>query len=180
MSKKILCFGASTSSVSINQQLAEFVGNQVGNGKCSILSLRDYPLPLYSSDEEKAGGIPENVHKLKAIFDAADGYVIAFAEHNGSFTAAYKNAYDWVSRLDSKVFADKPLLLMATSPGGRGGASVLAHASGLYSRGKEDKVLQFSLPSFSANFDAEQGGVIDSKLQDELNQVILKFKKILE
>ncbi|MFT6719214.1 MAG: chromate reductase [Sphingobacteriales bacterium] len=179
MNKKIVSFGASISSKSINQQFAEFVGRKLGMATCSNISLRDFPLPLYSSDEEKSGGIPPNVKNLKAVLDEADAYVISFAEHNGSFTAAYKNAYDWVSRLDAKVFADKPLLLLATSPGGRGGASVLAHALSLYSRGKEDKVVQFSLPGFSANFDAEKDVITDASLQEKLNQTIEKFKLIL-
>ena len=82
-------------------------------------------MPIYSPDRQKADG----VHPLaQALFDeigASDAVIVSFAEYNGFVTAAWKNIYDWMSRIDQKVWQDKPLVLLAASPGGRAGANVL-------------------------------------------------------
>jgi NAD(P)H-dependent FMN reductase len=39
--------------------------------------------------------------------------------------AVLKNTHDWLSRMGRKVYNDKPVVFLSTSPGGRGGASAL-------------------------------------------------------
>ena len=51
--------------------------------------------------------------------------LVSFAEHNGFVTAAWKNIYDWMSRIDAKVWQDKPIVLLAATPGPRAGGNVL-------------------------------------------------------
>ena len=53
---KVLAFGASTSSQSINRQLANFAAKQVPGAEVTELDLRTLHLPIYSSDEEEANG----------------------------------------------------------------------------------------------------------------------------
>ncbi len=168
---KILAFGGSTSSTSINRQLANYAAGKVPRAEVTDLDLRQFDLPIYSSDEEEANGIPEGAVEFKALIQSHDAIVLSLAEHNGSYSAAFKNLYDWTSRIDTSVWADKPMLLMATSPGGRGGATVLEAGKATFPRMGADLRATFSLPSFYDNFSAEEG-VGDAALGEELETAI--------
>ena len=63
-----------------------------------------------------------------------------------------KNLFDWMSRIDGKLWSNKPMLLMATSPGARGGATGLEIAQGRFGYMGGNIVGSFSLPSFGDNF----------------------------
>ena len=66
---------------------------------------------------------------------------------------------------------------MATSPGGRGGASVLEIAKGRFPYMGGNIIADFSLPSFGQNFSEE--GIADSELAQQLNDAVVKFEKEL-
>ena len=73
--------------------------------------------------------------------------------------------YDWLSRIEGrKPLGDKPLFLMAASPGERGGQSVLAAATSRFPRDGSNILATFSLPSFNSNFD---NGVITNEAIDD-------------
>ena len=110
--KKILAFGASTSSNSINRQLAWHAAGLAPDAEVTRLDLRDLEIPLYSTDAEASAGVPKDALKFLELVRAHDAVVVSLAEHNGSYTAAFKNLYDWASRADQKVWADKPMLLL--------------------------------------------------------------------
>lgn len=167
---KLLAFGASTSSTSINRQLANFAANQVADAEVTDLDLSQFSLPIYSSDEEEANGIPADARAFKDLITSHDGIVVSLAEHNGSYAAAFKNLYDWVSRIDQSVWADKPMLLLSTSPGGRGGMTVMEAAKATFPRMGADLKASFSLPSFYDNFSPE--GIADAGLADQLTEAI--------
>ncbi|MBA6389869.1 NAD(P)H-dependent oxidoreductase [Colwellia sp. BRX10-3] len=176
---KIVTFGASTSSKSINKQLAKYAGYLAtevqANIKVEVLDLNDFELPLFSQDKEAELGQPE---AAKAFFDKlgeSDAIIISFAEHNGSYSAAYKNLFDWTSRINQKLFQSKPMLLLATSPGPGGAASVLAAALGSAPYFAGDVKASLSVPSFFDNFDME-----NTKLtNDELHQKLTAAVKLL-
>ena len=170
---KRLVFGASTSSTSINRQLANHAARQVPRAEITDLDLKQYSLPIYSSDEEEAHGIPSDAKAFKAEIESHDGIVLSLAEHNGSYSTAFKNLYDWTSRIDSAVWSNKPILLLATSPGGRGGASVLAAAQATFPHMGADLKATFSLPSFYDNFSAD--GITDPALAQELKDAVATF-----
>ena len=96
------------------------------------------------------------------------------AEHNGSYTVAFKNIFDWSSRLESTVFRDKPLLLMATSPGARGGQSVLKAGSERFSLMGAKELISFSFPSFYDNF--KEGKIIHKELFRSFKEEVNKFE----
>jgi len=164
---KILAFGATTSSTSINRQLANHAAGLVPGAAVTELDLRDYALPIYSADEENANGIPADAQTFLDAIRAHDAIVVSLAEHNGSYTAAFKNLYDWVSRIEQKLWSDKAMLLMATSPGARGGATVLEAAKATFPRMGADLRATFSLPSFHDNFSVGDG-ITDPALAAEL------------
>lgn len=95
--------------------------------------------------------------------------VISFAEYNGSYTSAYKNVFDWVSRIDMQVFQNKPVLMLATSPGPSGAQSVLAAAQQSAPYFAANVISAISLPSFYDHFDLESNLITD----DVFNQLLL-------
>ncbi len=50
---KIIAFGASTSSTSINKALATFTANLVDGAQVQVLNINDYSVPIFSEDLEK-------------------------------------------------------------------------------------------------------------------------------
>ena len=82
-----------------------------------------------------------------------------------------------MSRIDGKLWSEKPMLLMATSPGARGGASVLEIAKGRFPLMGGNIVESFSLPSFGDNF--QEGKIIDADLNTQLVEKVIKFKNSL-
>jgi len=133
-SPKILAFGGSLRAASFNQKAVALAaeGARAAGGDVTLISLRDYPLPLFDEDLEAAEGMPENAVKLKELFLSHDGLLIASPEYNSGITAALKNAIDWVSRATSKdeaflsAFVGKKAAILGASPGGYGGARGLA------------------------------------------------------
>ena len=125
---KILAFAASSSSTSINNKLVTYAASLLHNDEVEILDINDYEMPLFSEDKEKELGQPDAAKRFFNKIGAADALLISFAEHNGSYTAAYKNLYDWTSRIEPKVYRGKPMVLLATSAGPGGASNVLATA----------------------------------------------------
>lgn len=171
--KKILAFAGSTSSTSINKQLARFAAENLENTSFDVVDLRDYKLPIYSTDEEK-NGFPEDATKFSNLLDNYDGFILSLAEHNGSYAVAFKNIFDWSSRIEKNVFRDKPLLLMATSPGARGGATVLNAAATSFPHMGAKSVTTYSLPSFYENF--KEGKIVNETLLLALKSKVIAFE----
>jgi len=103
--------------------------------------------------------------------------VIGFAEHNGSYTAAYKNLFDWSSRTLQKVYQNKPLVLLATSPGPGGAATVLAAAVNSAPYFDGDVKAHLSVPSFYDNFDMEAGQLKNAEYADKLSSAMAMLSK---
>lgn len=170
---KVLAFGASNSRTSINQQLAAYALSLLeGNVDSDVIDLNDYEMPLYSVDTEQASGIPEQARTLFNKIGESDAVIISFAEHNGTYTAAYKNIFDWCSRIDQKVFQNKPMVLLSTSPGPGGASSVLSSANGSAPFFAADVKGSLSVPSFFDNFDVETGSFKNDELQGQLRDVV--------
>ncbi|GAA4953284.1 NAD(P)H-dependent oxidoreductase [Algibacter agarivorans] len=175
--KSIIAFAGSNSKTSINKQLATYASSLVDNVQVKVLDLNDFELPLYGIDLENEKGIPDHAHAFLEYIRSADGIVLSLAEHNGAYATVFKNIFDWMSRIDGKLWSDKPMLLMATSPGGRGGASVLEIAKGRFPYMGGHIVAEFSLPSFHDNF--SNGKLINEALNVTLNNAIATFQKAL-
>jgi len=174
MSQKILAFGASNSKNSINKKLATFAANQMDDVTVNLLDLNDFEMPIYSVDRENESGIPELAIQFKEHIKEADKIIISFAEHNGAYTTAFKNILDWISRMEGSMWEDKSILLLATSPGKRGGKSVLDIASNSFKFFTKGDIYSFSLPSFNENF-TEADGIIDKTLAAEFDKQLKAF-----
>ncbi|MFY7738982.1 MAG: NADPH-dependent FMN reductase [Flavobacterium sp.] len=169
--KKIIAFGASSSKTSINKQLATYAANQFQNASVEVLDLNEFEMPIYSVDKEKDNGIPQLAQDFYAKLGTADAIVISFAEHNGAYSAAFKNIFDWTSRINAKTFQEKPMLLLSTSPGPRGGSSVLEIAKNRFPFQGAVVKGSFYLPNFNDNFDAEKG-ITNEDLKNQLLEII--------
>lgn len=174
---RILAFAATNSSRSINRKVVDHAvdllrasaGDEV---TVETIDLRDFEMPIYSIDREEEGGVPQQAHDFHQAIAAADGLLIGFAEHNGNVTAAYKNLYDWTSRIEQRVYQDTPALLVATSPGPSGGANVLRLATASAPRIGQELVGTLSIPAFGQAVDPETGALTDPDQEAELDRLV--------
>ena len=170
----IIALGGSNSAESINKTLAVYAAHQINNATVTVVDLHLLNLPMFGIEEEAKNGIPAAVQKLNRQIAATDGLVISLAEHNGCYSVAFKNAFDWLSRIDGKVWQDKPMLLMGAAPGPRGAQTVLEIAKTGFPRKGGTIVASFSFPSFEENFKINE--ITNPELKAALNTKI----KLLE
>ena len=176
---KIIAFAGSSSIHSINKKLVNFVSNKAAadlNAEIELLDLNDYDIPLYSIDKEKREEVPPQVHTFISKFKQADGIILSLAEHNGSYTAVFKNLMDWTSRVELNFFNNAPMLLMSTSPGGYGGGNVMEAALVRLPKFQANIAAHFSLPKFGENFD-EENGITDAALKEKFDEKFGLFLK---
>lgn len=171
---KILAFAGSTSSTSINKELVKFVLKSFQEDEINLIDLNDFSMPVFSVDLEKKG-FPDKAHNFLKQIEECDAIICSLAEHNRSYSAAFKNIFDWASRINVKVFQDKPMFLMSTSPGGFGGGNVMNTAKTFFPQFGADIKETFSLSKFYENFDL-QSGVINPEMLKDLNSKIENFK----
>ena len=170
--KKIVAFGASNSKESINKKFAAYAASQIKESEITLLDLNDFEMPIFSIERENEIGFPTLAQKFRDQLNTADGIIISFAEHNGAYSTAFKNIFDWISRGGPNIWGNKPMFLLSTSPGGMGGKTVLEIAVGKISRMNENEIVHFSLPNFDENFDNQ---ITDSKLNEEFNLKLSEF-----
>lgn len=132
---RILAFSGSLRRDSFNQKLVAVAasGAREAGADVTVISLRDFPLPVFDQDLEDAEGMPEAAKRLKQLFRDHHGLLIASPEYNSSITAALKNTLDWISRAESDdeppmvAYSAKSAVLCAASPGALGGLRGLVH-----------------------------------------------------
>jgi len=174
----VLAFAGSNSSVSINYKLAKYTSTLLGETEVRLRDMSKYPFPMYSQDDEKENGFSNSLIEFKNEIGNAQGLIIAVNEHNSYPSAYFKNTMDWLSRLDNKFLADKKILLMATSNGGRGAIGALEVAEKMIARFQGTVVASFSLPKYGENFD-EQKGITNVELAKVLKEKVSIFAKAI-
>jgi chromate reductase len=97
---RILVFGGSIRTGSWSAKLAGLAAKELTrlDADVSLISLADYPMPIYDGDLEAQKGVPESAKKLRAMMNAHGGVYIATPEYNASVPPLLKNTIDWVSR----------------------------------------------------------------------------------
>uniref|UniRef100_UPI002FDE5301 NADPH-dependent FMN reductase n=1 Tax=Epilithonimonas sp. TaxID=2894511 RepID=UPI002FDE5301 len=105
----------------------------------------------------------------------SDLLIISLAEHNSTYTTAFKNVFDWISRIkDRKHFGEKPVFLLATAPGPGGGKNVMVAFEARAPFSGANILQSFVLPKFKETFDIEKGIVDEEKnaeFQEKLSAV---------
>ena len=172
----ILAIPATNSRNGINRQLLTHVARVFDNdleAKVELVDIGDYEMPIYSPEREHAnGGPPVEARHLFGRVSAADGIVISFAEHNGSYSAAWKNLYDWMSRIDQNVLQHKPTILLAATPGPRAGAGVLASASGFLPHAGAQLVGTLGIGRFGDMFDTGTATITNPDIESRLRSLL--------
>lgn len=174
---KILAFAASNAENSINRQLANYAAHLLPDAQVELLDLNDFEMPIFSIQREKLLGQPAPAMAFFSKITEADAIIISFAEHNGSYTAAYKNLFDWTSRIEMKVFQNKPVIMLSTSPGPGGAGSVLAMAVASSPYFGADLKGSLSVPSFFDNFDSATGTMNNAVLKNRLFTTISQLNQ---
>jgi NAD(P)H-dependent FMN reductase len=169
---QILALAGSARRASYNKLLVKIAvgGAEAAGVRCTLIDLRDYPLPIYDADLEAEDGLPKNAVKLKELFANHAGLLIASPEYNSSITPLLKNTIDWVSRspeasADLSGFQGKMAGIMAASPGPLGGLRGLVVLRSLLGNvGCTVLANQFTVRQAAQAFDTD-GRLVDSRQQ---------------
>lgn len=176
---KILAFAGSARDGSFNRKLIKLgaAAARDAGAEVTLIELADYPLPIYNGDIEARDGLPDNVHKLKALFHEHHGFLIASPENNASVSALLKNTLDWVSRQaggppEMAKFNGKVAAMMVATPGVLGGLrGLVALRTILVSMGALTLAEQFSLPRANQAFN-DDGSLKDGAVLDALGKLV--------
>jgi chromate reductase, NAD(P)H dehydrogenase (quinone) len=98
---RILVIPGSLRTGSHNARLAALAAKELllAEAEVTLLSLDDYPLPLFDADLAAASGPPQAAAQLKRMFIAHQGVFITSPEYSASVTPLLKNTIDWISRV---------------------------------------------------------------------------------
>jgi chromate reductase len=128
-SPRILVFAGSIRTGAFSGKLAAAAAKELAlnDADVTLISLADYPLPIFDGNLEKQAGIPENAKKLARQIAVHHGVFIATPEYNNSLPPLLKNAIDWVSRIksDEIPYTNRVYGVGSSSNGPIGGARAL-------------------------------------------------------
>lgn len=174
---KILAFAGSNSEVSINKKLVTFASSFFPNDEVEIVDLNEFEMPIYKHERELENGIPQLAMDFAAKIDSSELILMSLAEHNSAYSTAFKNVFDWVSRIkDRKHFGDKPIFLMATAPGNGGGKNVIEVFLKRAPFSGANVISTFSLPNFKEKFN-EEIGITNEEKSVEFNEKLKLVKE---
>ena len=177
--KKIIAFGASNSPSSINKKLAIFASKKLQGVEVTVLDLNDFELPVYSPAIENDTGVPSNAKAFATHIQNCDGIVVSLAEYNGLHTAAFKNLWDWMSRLGTpKIWHDKAMFLLATSPSRRPVSNVMKVSQHLFPLFGANIISSFNLPSFNHFFKEDE--ITEPAMAAEFQTQLNKFQEFIK
>ena len=131
---KILVIPGSLRTGSLNARLAAAVVKELAlaDVDVTLISLSDFPLPIYDGDIEAKTGVPKIAVDLKRMMSAHHGVLIVTPEYNSSVPALVKNTIDWISRVQDanetrgEVFRERVFAIASASGGRLGGTRALA------------------------------------------------------
>ncbi|MDR6157934.1 chromate reductase [Chryseobacterium sp. SLBN-27] len=176
---KILAIAGSNSETSINKLLVSYAASLIQSAEVEIVDMNEFEMPIYKHQHEVESGVPQEAKNFAAKIDAADVLIISLSEHNGTYSSAFKNVFDWTSRIkDRAVWNEKPMLLMATAPGARGGLGVLEAAAKRFPLHGGNIVDTFTLPFFNDNFDKSAQKISNQEKDNELKEKIAKLSAV--
>lgn len=135
MTLRLLAFSGSLRRESFNLRVVAHAADiaRARGAEVSVISLADYPMPVFNQDDESTTGVPAPARAFREQLNGHHGFIIGCPEYNSSITAALKNAIDWASRAKLEgekplgCFAGKAVALTAASPGALGGLRGLDH-----------------------------------------------------
>ena len=179
---RTLVLGASHSSKSLNNRLAELAARLVGEkgGSVDVVTIADFDCPFYDADVDSETGPPLGARGFCERLKAADALLIASPEYNASLPGAIKNLIDWVSRFRPQPFNGKQALLLSASPSMVGGNRGLwALRIPLEHLGMRVYPDMFSLAQAHHAF-GDDGQLRDATVQQRLDRTLGCFLELVE
>ncbi|MDP3939510.1 MAG: NAD(P)H-dependent oxidoreductase [Deltaproteobacteria bacterium] len=72
---KVLAFAGSTRGDSFNKKLVRIAarGAEKAGATCTVIDLRDFPMPIYDGDLEAAEGLPKHAKRLRDLLISPGG-----------------------------------------------------------------------------------------------------------
>jgi chromate reductase, NAD(P)H dehydrogenase (quinone) len=176
----VLVLSGSTRGGSHNGRLAALAGRELAlrDVEVRLVSLADYPLPLYDGDLETSRGVPEAAFKLADLMLVSNGVFIASPEYNQSVTPLLKNAIDWLSRIRGErhrgLWTDRVFAIGAASSEHFAGIRSLMHLRQILENALGARVLteQVAVPYADKAFD-ERGNLASDAASLQLEQLTL-------
>ena len=91
--------------------------------------------------------------------------------------AFFKNVMDWLSRMEGKIFQSKPVMLISTSPGPRGGKTNLQNMAAVIPHwGASAVFAEFHLGRFYEAYDTAAGSFKDAADEKRLRDAVQVFE----
>ncbi|MGF1683295.1 NADPH-dependent FMN reductase [Photobacterium minamisatsumaniensis] len=177
---KVLAFSTSNSRSSINKTMVNYLANLIPGASIKLSSVNDYILPIYDPELEKENGVLQPAKDFYNDIEAADLIIIGYAEHNGNYTAAFKNLLDWTSRINMGLFQQKPTIMLAATPGQGGAKSVLNIAQNSSAFFKNDIRSVISIPDFYNTFDLKTNQCTSAELEAKLLNAVDAITAVTE
>jgi NAD(P)H-dependent FMN reductase len=180
---RILAFAGSARGQSYNRMMLAFAAGIAREMGCDVelAELRDFPMPLYDGDDERANGQPRAAKDLKKRLLRADALLLACPEYNASITPLLKNTIDWMSRPqpgEPNAFKMKPTALLSASLGALGGLRGLTTVRAVLTQlGALVAPTQFALAGASTAFD-EDGRLISAAQRQLLEDTLAELVSI--
>jgi NAD(P)H-dependent FMN reductase len=181
---KILVIPGSLRPRSFNARLAALVTKELtlADADVTLISLLDYPLPIYDADLVAKSGPPEHAVQLKRLMAAHHGVFIASPEYNASITPLIKNTIDWISVVRERgepalaAYQNRVFALGGASPGRSGAMQSMLALRQVLAVGCRALVLaeQVSVPNAVEAFD-EMDELRDARAGDQLKSVTRKL-----
>jgi NAD(P)H-dependent FMN reductase len=175
---KILVIPGSLRTGSHNARLAALAAKEMalGEAEVTLISLQDYPLPLFDADLAAESGPPAAALQLKRMLMAHQGVFITSPEYSASVTPLVKNTIDWVSRVRDRgeptyaAFKSRVFALGSATGGSGGGLRSLMALRQILELGCGALVIpeQVSVPRADQAFDD------NDNLKDETQAMALK------
>jgi len=173
---KVIAFVGSLRHNSVNAATARAAVAAAPEG----MTIEIYPIddiPFYNGDVEEAG-VPVSISALHETVGDADGVIYFTPEYNSSFPAVIKNVIDWLSR-PPRSLDGTPVTAVATTPGGRAGASVLAHFVTSYERLAGEFLFEpLGIGKYGDKLD-EAGELTDPDTVTELGAYLSRFAEFI-
>ena len=176
---KILAFAGSLREHSYTKRVVKTAVEGANNAGADVtfIDLKQYPMPIYNSDEHEKFGFDENALAFQKLLSEHDGFLIASPEYNGSLPAGLKNAIDWASRKSEhyemgEVFKGKVAAIMTASPGAFGGIRCLSHLRGVLSILLVNVLpSEIAVANVSKMFDGDGDTMTDEKMKKVLEDL---------